>query len=225
MKRIFFILTFIIITNTLFSQVISKSEKLNVERYKKYSLDNYLYYQQKKINGIYIGYGVIFPFFFNSNYEEKIVQKDIKYKYGNTFNFMFKYYPISIKGYYFSTFYNCPSLQSIFSDNTAVRYRGISFDFNLSLFPFFSKFKKISSFIVPYVGLGYQFTNLVFLENKYLFWSTLSSTNMNTAIGNLGIDFNFSKYVTITIEYSKSFNLKDNNYGILATSLYINFKY
>ena len=215
MKKQILLIFIIFYTINIYSQ----DYNLNVQKYTKYDINDFYNYQKKMINGVYLGYGVQMPSFLNSSFGNNSEIGEIKYNYGHTIALRYKYYPLYFQLSIFSTYYESKQLQLVFPNETAIKYRGVEGSIQLAFYTFVPEIKKISANIVPFIGVGFINSQLVFTSEIY---KTLSSTTLASPIGKLGIDFYLSRRLNIVIDYNKSLNLKDKNFSQFSISLRYN---
>jgi len=202
--------------------IYSQDYNLNVKKYTKYDIKDFDSYQKDKINGVYFGYGLQMPSFLNRSFGENSKIGELKYNYGHNIGLRYKYYPIYFQISLFSTYYESTQLQSVFLNESVIRYRGVEGSIQLAFYTFVPEIKNISARIVPFIGVGIVSSQLAFIIEMSKPWKALSSITLTSPIGKLGIDLYLSQRLNLVIDYNKSLILMDKDFSQFALSLRYN---
>ncbi len=185
-----------------------------------------------QINGWAIGLSSANTKFLNSNFSENVETGKLNPKFGMNVKLQYTTKPIFFDINYFSSNFK-PSdeittlVKDIPTDSLAYRHRGVDFYVSLKICP--SNRFLFKNLLLPYLGVGYQFSELALTKDSF-FQKSLSGSFLNSHMWKAGLNLTFSPVLIFYGEYKSTNNLfvdeKNRfyqfNFGILIKLSYKN---
>jgi hypothetical protein len=147
--------------------------------------------------------------FYNPRFYELSKESLIKQTYGNEIDFSYNYYPIKVDVCWFATFFEVSNFVSTYLTNTnySTRHRGAEFFLSYMPLPHIGKFSK---HFMPYVGIGYQTSQLVTLDQSNKEKEVIVSSHPTGSISwKIGLCVNINSSYFINAEYKQTGNLSE----------------
>ncbi len=213
MKKVILILIFLLPSFFLFSQ--NKNTYLPEKKHKKgYDFNDYIEKPREEMYGwgwdlFSISYGYHQSTILNPTFVGLIHNKKMKRAYGQSFTVRATYYPFLFDMKWFSSRFkpiDMPNWQ--YYSDAKIKHRGFEISSAIAIMPINL---EISHILIPYIGIGYQSSNLAITQTEGTGEDahdvTKSATPTSAPIWKIGFTINLINKLTCSTEYSQTFKL------------------